>query len=69
MKAYCCYFFFFFFFRHRWLHHTCDETPIEKPPVKRKWIADHEENKTGTKDIYVPYSTTKPKIESWTPPN
>ena len=51
------------------MHHMTDETPIEKPPTPRKWVVDHLQNKTGTNDIYVPYSTTKPRIESWKPPS
>lgn len=57
------------FFRHGWLHYSTDETPIDNPPVKRKWMVDvHTENLSGTKECYVPYSTTRPKIESWQPP-
>ena len=51
------------------MHHMCDEPPTEVPPTPRKWIEDHVENKTGTRDIYVPYSTGKSKVESWKPPN
>ena len=40
---------------------------FQKPPVKYRWMIDHENNTTATKKAYVPYSTTKPKIESWTP--
>ncbi|XP_071162602.1 NADH dehydrogenase [ubiquinone] 1 alpha subcomplex subunit 12-like [Mytilus galloprovincialis] len=54
---------------HGWLHYSTDETPIDNPPVKRKWMVDvHTENLSGTKECYVPYSTTRPKIESWQPP-
>lgn len=45
-----------------------DDTPVDKPPTMRKWMIDHQENMTGTKECYVPYSTTGPKIESWKPP-
>lgn len=34
---------------------------------KYKWLADHTENLTGTKEQYMPYSTTRPKIEAWRP--
>lgn len=45
-----------------------DEPPTIKKPVKRPWIIDPIENKTGTAQQYVPYSTVKPKIEAWQPP-
>ncbi|XP_061179300.1 NADH dehydrogenase [ubiquinone] 1 alpha subcomplex subunit 12-like [Saccostrea echinata] len=53
---------------HRWMHYMTDETPVEKPLTQRKWMMEHEQNPSGTKDEYVPYSTTRTKIESWTPP-
>ena len=40
---------------------------FQKPPVKYEWMADHMDNRSGTDQAYVPYSTTKPKIESWAP--
>jgi NADH dehydrogenase (ubiquinone) 1 alpha subcomplex subunit 12 len=54
--------------RHRWLHYMTDDTPVDVPPPERKWRIDHIENLSGTKQEYVPYSTTKPKIEAWKPP-
>jgi NADH:ubiquinone oxidoreductase subunit len=51
-----------------WLHYKTDDPPTKKPPVNYNWIQDHTENLTGTENQYVPYTTTKPKIESWTPP-
>lgn len=59
---------FIFFRRHRWMHYMTDKTPLEEAPVQRKWIMEHEQNLSGTKDEYVPYSTTRTKIDSWTPP-
>ncbi|KAF5405798.1 NADH dehydrogenase [ubiquinone] 1 alpha subcomplex subunit [Paragonimus heterotremus] len=54
--------------RHRWLHHMTDETPIDRPPEVRKWTAEHSENTTlDMNKKYVPYSTTRPKIEAWKP--
>ncbi|KAF6778827.1 hypothetical protein AHF37_01420 [Paragonimus kellicotti] len=54
--------------RHRWLHHMTDETPIDRPPEVRKWTAEHSENTTlEANKKYVPYSTTRPKIEAWKP--
>ncbi|TRY70097.1 hypothetical protein TCAL_05445, partial [Tigriopus californicus] len=40
---------------------------LQKKPVEYKWMATHKENLSGTKDAYMPYSTTRPKIESWKP--
>ena len=54
---------------HGWLHYSTDQTPVTNPPVQRKWMIDHKENTTGTKECYVPYNTSIPKIESWKPPN
>lgn len=53
---------------HRWLHYVTDHPPVASPPVSHKWLATHTENPTGTGRQYVPYSTTRPKIESWQPP-
>lgn len=53
---------------HRWLHHITDEPPTVAPPVDHKWIAPHVENKSGTSGAFFPYSTTRPKIQSWEPP-
>lgn len=51
-----------------WLHYKTDKNPIEHPPVKYEWMAEHTYNNSGTKDAYMPYTTTKPKIEAWVPP-
>lgn len=40
---------------------------FQKKPVKYDWMVDHDANPSATKKAYVPYSTTKPKIESWAP--
>ena len=47
-------------------------------PVKYSWMPDHTPNTSGSSagaatmlgsnNAYVPYSTTKPKVESWVPP-
>ena len=50
---------------HCWLHHMTDKVPGSEPD--KKFLLDHRENKTGTTQEYVPYSTTNPKIESWKP--
>ncbi|KAA0196367.1 NADH dehydrogenase [ubiquinone] 1 alpha subcomplex subunit [Fasciolopsis buskii] len=54
--------------RHRWLHYMTDENPADKPPEKKEWMIQHSENTTldPTKK-YVPYSTTRPKVEPWKP--
>ena len=52
---------------HRWLHLMTDNPPTVEPPENRKFLIDHLENKSGTLDEYVPYSTTRPKIEQWQP--
>ena len=51
-----------------WLHYKTDLPPTVKPPPKYKWLVDHDMNKSGTPDAYVPFSTTRPKIETWVPP-
>ncbi|GAB6033477.1 hypothetical protein CHUAL_013362 [Chamberlinius hualienensis] len=53
---------------HRWLHYITDDPPTKVPPVQHRWIVDHVENFSGTTRSYTPYSTTRSKIESWTPP-
>lgn len=49
------------------MHYTTDKPPTEKAPVQHRWMIGHEENKSGTNEIYYPYSTTRTKIESWVP--
>jgi len=51
-----------------WLHYKTDKNPIDHPPVKYDWMPEHTFNQSGTKDAYMPYTTTKPKIEAWVPP-
>ncbi|XP_065841693.1 NADH dehydrogenase [ubiquinone] 1 alpha subcomplex subunit 12-like [Oscarella lobularis] len=52
---------------HGWLHSMTDDPPTKVPPVKRKFRQDHVENVSGTSRQYVPYSTTRQKIQSWEP--
>ena len=54
-----------------------------QPPVKREWMIDHsmpipnkvndfgivQGNTSGSLNAYMPYTTTKPKVESWVPPS
>uniref|UniRef100_A0A8C8SXA2 NADH dehydrogenase [ubiquinone] 1 alpha subcomplex subunit 12 n=1 Tax=Pelusios castaneus TaxID=367368 RepID=A0A8C8SXA2_9SAUR len=54
---------------HRWLHSMTDESPTTHPPVARKFIQkNHKLNPTATPEQYVPYSTTRKKIQEWVPP-
>ncbi|XP_015523169.1 probable NADH dehydrogenase [ubiquinone] 1 alpha subcomplex subunit 12 [Neodiprion pinetum] len=51
-----------------WLHYKTDLPPYKDPSRPNyKWMLDHTENMTGTRDAYMPYSTTRPKIEAWKP--
>ncbi|XP_060533595.1 probable NADH dehydrogenase [ubiquinone] 1 alpha subcomplex subunit 12 [Cylas formicarius] len=53
-----------------WLHYKTDFTPDKDPHrPKYKWMAEHTENPTFTSGAYMPYSTTRPKIEAWVPPS
>ncbi|NXV18905.1 NDUAC dehydrogenase, partial [Cepphus grylle] len=54
---------------HRWLHSMTDDPPTTHPPVARKFIwENHKFNLSGTPGQYVPYSTTRKKIQEWVPP-
>ena len=50
-----------------WMHHKTDIPPTVKAPVHYPWMVDHDANPSATKKAYVPYSTTKPKVQSWVP--
>ncbi|EYC40093.1 hypothetical protein Y032_0629g843 [Ancylostoma ceylanicum] len=53
---------------HRWLHHIGDDTPTQNPPKNEKWVLQHEENLSIFEDKkYIPYSTTRTKIQGWQP--
>ena len=52
---------------HNWMHYICDDPPTENPRVQHKWMIDHRENLSGSNMCYIPYSTTKTKIEPWQP--
>ncbi|KAB0361753.1 hypothetical protein FD755_010714 [Muntiacus reevesi] len=59
-----------FFGKHRWLHCMTDDPPTVKPPTARKFIwTNHKFNLSGTPQQYVPYSTTRKKIQEWVPPS
>lgn len=52
-----------------WLHYKTDLLPHHDPSrPKYEWMLEHEPNATGTPKAYMPYSTTKPKIQPWNPP-
>ncbi|XP_011169536.1 NADH dehydrogenase [ubiquinone] 1 alpha subcomplex subunit 12 [Solenopsis invicta] len=52
-----------------WLHYKTDLPPHKDPSrPKYKWMQDHQQNMSGTDQAYMPYSTTRPKIEPWRPP-
>ncbi|KAL1455006.1 hypothetical protein WDU94_009132 [Cyamophila willieti] len=53
-----------------WLHYKTDYLPHEDPGrPKHKWmIQDWSENLSGSDKQYVPYGTTRTKVEGWTPP-
>ncbi|CAL7945786.1 unnamed protein product [Xylocopa violacea] len=52
-----------------WLHYKTDLPPYKDPNrPKYKWLADHTPNLSGTNEAYMPYTTTKPKIIPWKPP-
>ena len=52
-----------------WLHYKTDLLPHKDPSrPKYKWMMEHQPNVSGTPEAYMPYSTTKPTIEPWKPP-
>ncbi len=59
---------------HGWLHHTWEETPLERPLPKKSWEKAHLPNLTGTPAAYAPAGSIrreqpKPRAdyEAWTP--
>ncbi|XP_073429326.1 NADH dehydrogenase [ubiquinone] 1 alpha subcomplex subunit 12 [Dendrobates tinctorius] len=54
---------------HRWLHCMTEEPPTTHPPTVQKYAwENHKINLSATPGQYVPYSTTRKKIEEWVPP-
>ncbi|XP_034254636.1 NADH dehydrogenase [ubiquinone] 1 alpha subcomplex subunit 12-like, partial [Thrips palmi] len=52
-----------------WIHYRTDYRPCEDPTRPfYSWQKPHVMNLSGTPDEYVPYDTTRPKIEQWVPP-
>ncbi|CAJ0956515.1 unnamed protein product [Ranitomeya imitator] len=55
--------------RHRWLHCMTEEPPTTHPPTVQKYAwENHKANLSATPGQYVPYTTTRKKIEEWVPP-
>ena len=53
----------------RWMHHMTDTPPTKKPMPKEKFACEHVENLSLLMDQkYVPYKTTREKIQAWMPP-
>merc|ERR1712154_643234 len=52
---------------HRWMHYITDDPPTKDGTMlpRRQWMSEHYENFSGTSKEYVPYSTTRPKVEAW----
>ncbi|XP_043286322.1 probable NADH dehydrogenase [ubiquinone] 1 alpha subcomplex subunit 12 [Venturia canescens] len=51
-----------------WLHYKTDLPPHKDPNRPQyKWMLEHKENLSGTTEAYMPFSTTKPKVEAWKP--
>ncbi|CAM2098516.1 NADH dehydrogenase [ubiquinone] 1 alpha subcomplex subunit 12 [Caretta caretta] len=54
---------------HCWLHCITEDPPTTHPPAARKFIwENHKFNLSGTPGQYVPFSTTRKKIQEWVPP-
>jgi len=45
-----------------------DDPPSKIDLVRYNWVQPHVGNLSGTPQRYVPYCTTRPKIEAWKPP-
>ncbi|KJE97560.1 hypothetical protein CAOG_07397 [Capsaspora owczarzaki ATCC 30864] len=54
---------------HRWIHNMCQEPPQSDPKMLyRPFFQEaYQPNPTGTAKAYMPWSTTKAKIEAWDP--
>lgn len=59
---------------HGWLHFTWNETPTERPFVRKAWEKPHVENLTGTPLAYAPTGSirratpvARTDYEAWTP--
>lgn len=61
---------------HGWLHYTMKDAPSEKPLVKKAWEKEHQPNKTGSAEAYLPAgafgvvgerAATTSDYEAWKP--
>ncbi|KAK0099915.1 NADH dehydrogenase 1 alpha subcomplex subunit 12 ndufa12/DAP13 [Cadophora gregata] len=56
---------------HAWISYMVDKPPTEDPILKtgvRPWeLPEHRPNFTQTRGAFKTYSTTKPKLNAWTP--
>lgn len=52
---------------HAWMHYMTDIPPTKANLANHRWMIEHKPNLSGTKLQYVPYSTTRQKINTWKP--
>eukprot|EP00048_Salpingoeca_helianthica_P015419 m.226680 g.226680 ORF g.226680 m.226680 type:complete len:133 (-) comp17009_c0_seq1:20-418(-) len=52
---------------HPWLHYMTDDVPTSSNTPKQGWQLEHSVQLLKDNRDYVPYSTTKPKVEAWSP--
>jgi NADH:ubiquinone oxidoreductase subunit len=58
---------------HGWLHHTFDQSPVDRPLPKKAWEKPHHENLTGTAAAYAPAGSmraggsAKSDYDAWAP--
>eukprot|EP00035_Acanthoeca_spectabilis_P005228 m.111322 g.111322 ORF g.111322 m.111322 type:complete len:128 (-) comp12927_c0_seq1:4244-4627(-) len=52
---------------HAWMHKMTDDIPTNPQHEWQPTTAEYQPNLSGSKNEYVPYSTTVTKIESWKP--
>ena len=59
---------------HGWLHHTFNESPVDRPLPKKPWETLHHENLTGTAMAYAPAgsmrsgkASIKTDYDAWAP--
>ncbi|XP_058450143.1 probable NADH dehydrogenase [ubiquinone] 1 alpha subcomplex subunit 12 [Malaya genurostris] len=51
-----------------WMHYKSDLPPNrDGSRVHHAWMTDHSANLSGTNKSYMPYSTTRPKVDAWDP--
>jgi NADH:ubiquinone oxidoreductase subunit len=59
---------------HGWLHHTFDNSPADRPLVRKDWQTPHQPNLTGTAGAYAPAGSLRQAVpadrrdyEAWSP--